>query len=306
MPFFDILCCGELTIDEISETSSLAEKGSVKLKSTGKFFGGRGGNFAVYAALTGLHVGVVGSVGSDSEGVEYRNRLTERHIDISHVYNNKKAHTCKCFIFSDKEKSQIFFYGGALIEEREDYLDYLKKSVNGTKHQTLYCTSPDAEVNAVLLRASRSDMKAFGPSSNIYSYSLENAKSCLENTDILFVNEHEAEFIKKLLGIDMSELQPEFEMKAIVETMSGRGSRIFADDSVLEIRPFKADAVADPNGAGDAFAGAFMADYCDSEDMAHAGRFASAAASFAVEKMGCQSMIPTVKMVLERMEGGVA
>ncbi len=306
MASFDILCCGELTIDEISETTGLAEKGSVKLKSTGKFFGGRGGNFAVYAALTGLHVGIMGSAGADSEGIGYRDHLQSRHIDISQIYNNKKAHTCKCFIFNDGRDSKIFFYGGALIEEREDYLDYLKKSINNTEHKILYCTSPDSEVNAMLLRSSHSRIKAFGPSSNIYSYSLENAEACLENTEMLFVNEHEAEFLGELLGMEMGEVRSGFEMKAVVETRGSEGSRIFTDGSVLGIRPFKAAAVADSNGAGDAFAGAFVADYYDSGDVVHAGRFASATASFVVEKIGCQSMMPTVEKVLERMEGGIA
>ena len=298
-----ILCCGELTIDEISEATSISGEGSLKLNSTGRFFGGRGGNAAVYASIFGVSVGIIGAIGDDAESREYVEHLLSKKVDVENLYYNKKAHTNKCFIFNGEEGSKIFFYGGALLEERESYLEYLKKGISKIDHDFLYCTSPDPEVNFILLRDSKARTKCFGPSSNIYSYLEKDAEACLSNSDILFLNGDEGRFLERLFGKKMEDIVEEFNLKFIVKTLGSLGSQIIFKDSLLKISPCKATKVVDSSGAGDAFAGSFMANFYKTGDPSYSGRMASAAASFVVEQAGCQSRIPTREGVSGRASG---
>jgi ribokinase len=298
----EILCCGELTIDEISEAGSISGEGSLKLSSTGRFFGGRGGNASVYASMFGVSVGIMGAVGEEIGGQEYVKHLISEMVDVENLYYNKKAHTNKCFIFNGQEGSKIFFYGGALLEEREPYLEHLSSRIAKIEHRMLYSTSPDPEVNYILLKNSEAGIKCFGPSSNIYSYLKKEAEACLGNSDILFLNEDEGEFLERLLQKKMQEIIKEFNLKFIVKTLGHRGGEIIAEDSVLKIPPYEASGVIDTSGAGDAFAGAFMANYYKTEDLSYSGNIASATASFVVEQAGCQSRMPTREEIFERMK----
>ncbi len=72
------------------------------------------------------------------------------------------------------------------------------------------------------------------------------------------------------------------EVPVVVVTRDRRGARVYSDGRWHHIGAFAAREV-DPTGAGDIFAAAFLVRYHESEDVAAAARFASAAAACSVE-----------------------
>lgn len=296
----DLLCFGELTIDEISDTEGVIGEGSTKLTATGRFFGGRGANVSVYSSFFGLHVGLVGSVGNDTEGLEYRKHLASKGIDTACFYETRGAHTNKCFIFNGNDKPYIFFYGGALLEERSEYLSHIKTSVNRQEHKIAFCTSPDSEVNRIALNASNASTKVFAPSSSIYGYSANDLSECLGKADLVFLNQNEAEFLEKQTGAPLSSIVEGPGTKLLIKTLGKNGSEAMSKEGRTAIAPCRASRVVDANGAGDAFAAAFTATYFKTKDAYYSGRIASAVSSFVVEERGCQSRMPTEKEILER------
>jgi ribokinase len=301
MSGLDILCCGELVVDEISRAEKITDdQASVKLTSTGHYYGGRGGNFSVYSSMFGLRVGIVGGMGNDPEGLEYRSYLASRGIETSTIFRNAKAHTSKCFFFIEGDKSRIFFYDGALQDERESYLSNVKDAAAGIAHSAIYCTSADGEVNRVALLNSKAETKIYGPSSTIYLHSKEGTAECLSNTDVLFLNRNESEFVEGLLKKGLEEIMDEFGIKLLIRTLGGDGSQIITAQGRVDIPPCKPARVVDTTGAGDAFAGAFVANYLKTKDPAYSGRIASAVASFVVEEIGCQTNIPTMEKIMQR------
>lgn len=306
MENLDILCCGELTIDEISTTEKITDDHkSAILKSTGQYYGGRGGNFSVYSSLFDVRVGLVSAISHDPESLEYKKHLASKNIDISNLFENAKAHTSKCFIFSEGEKNRIFFYGGALQEERKNYLNHVKNAVNRIGHNIIYCTSPDQEINTTALINSKAETKIYGPSNSLYTHSKESIVECLSNTDMLFLNQHESEFIEEQLKMRPKDIAKEFGIKLLIKTLGGAGSQLISEQETIHIPPFKSEKVLDTTGAGDAFAGAFIANYLKTKDLVYSGKVASAVASFVIEEMGCQTNIPTLEKIMQRIQSPV-
>lgn len=79
------------------------------------------------------------------------------------------------------------------------------------------------------------------------------------------------------------------EVPVVVVTRANYGTRVHSDGTWREIDAFPAQEV-DQTGAGDVFAAAFLVCLGETGDVAQSARFASAAAAFAVEAEGIESI----------------
>ena len=86
----------------------------------------------------------------------------------------------------------------------------------------------------------------------------------------------------------------------LIVTMGGEGARLHSEGGWHDIAPFPTTEV-DSTGAGDVFAGAYLAKYHETRQPLESARFASCAASFCVEADGVAG-IPTVAQVQERLK----
>lgn len=91
-------------------------------------------------------------------------------------------------------------------------------------------------------------------------------------------------------------------VRIVVLTRGARGATIYAGKGTLHVPAYPAHE-ADPTGAGDVFAAAFLIRYIEEKDLLGAARFAAATASLAVEGVG-PSAIPTAAQVKERVASG--
>ena len=85
----------------------------------------------------------------------------------------------------------------------------------------------------------------------------------------------------------------------LIVTMGRQGARLHAEGRWHQIEPFAARE-ADPTGAGDVFAAAYVVRYHETRDALESARFASCAASFCVEAVGVAG-IPTRRQVEDRL-----
>jgi len=72
----------------------------------------------------------------------------------------------------------------------------------------------------------------------------------------------------------------------VLVTRGGEGSTLLSEEGFREVPACEPAAVRDPTGAGDAFIGAFLAEYVRGRDPLWCARVGSAAASFVVEGLG--------------------
>lgn len=92
-------------------------------------------------------------------------------------------------------------------------------------------------------------------------------------------------------------------VKILVLTRGERGSTLFCDGREVNFPAFKVD-VADPTGAGDVFAAAFLIRLKQSQDPYEASIFANCAASFVVEKRGTDG-IPDYRRIQTRLKSSM-
>lgn len=116
------------------------------------------------------------------------------------------------------------------------------------------------------------------------------AEGALRAVDFVSMSEEDAEAPEELAAA--------FSGRAFAITRGERGARVYGGGSVLDVPAFPRRTV-DPTGAGDVFAAAFLVALREGKGVLEAGVLASAAASFAVERVGLDG-VATRKAVFDR------
>jgi sugar/nucleoside kinase (ribokinase family) len=80
--------------------------------------------------------------------------------------------------------------------------------------------------------------------------------------------------------------------KIVVVTSGEKGAEVITADGRAEIVAVEPPKTVDTTGAGDAFTGGFLAGLLQGRDAETCGRIGSVVASFALEKLGCQTNLP--------------
>jgi len=300
----DILCLGELTIDEIGITDKITDDESATLLTTiQKSFGGRGANFAAFASIFDSNIFLIGPVGNDFRESGYKKHMQKLGIDTSGLFESKQLLSSRAFVFNEKNKSRTFFYGGPLYYEEYEFLNHAKSAFKKLKYKAVYCTSSFQDLNKICLSSSSNALKAYSPGHEISYHSTESLKDCLHYTDILFLNENETNILEKRIGKGIDIITKDFDIDISITTFGRNGSKILSKGKEVYIPSCKPKIEVDDTGAGDSYAGAFIANYLKSGNEIYAGKIASSTASFVVEKIGCQTNIPTIEMILNRFMG---
>jgi sugar/nucleoside kinase (ribokinase family) len=78
----------------------------------------------------------------------------------------------------------------------------------------------------------------------------------------------------------------DFGVRIVIVTQGMRGSVLLFDEVFQEVPACKPRALVDPTGAGDAYIGAFLAEYTRNKDPFWCACVGSGMASFVVEKVG--------------------
>jgi sugar/nucleoside kinase (ribokinase family) len=78
----------------------------------------------------------------------------------------------------------------------------------------------------------------------------------------------------------------DYGVKTVIVTRGRRGSVLLSDDTFFSISAYKSKRIVDSTGAGDAFSGAFLAEYVRGKDSLWCACVGTASASFIVERTG--------------------
>jgi len=300
----DILCIGESAVDVLGFTGRLVDsESSMHLTKLRESYGGRGSNFLIFSRVFGADSLLVSPVGYDFGSLGYALYFEKSRIDTSGLFRSEKSATPRAFIFSDKQDSRTFFYGGVLNNERDAFAKHALSLVKKTDYRALYCTAGLREINEQALAISKASLNCYAPGHEIFYNTSRGLKKCLSCTNLLFLNELEAQIMEKKLKSPIEHLMEDYGIKIAIVTLGGNGSELHVDGAHIHILPYKPRRVINTAGPGDAFAGAFVANYLKSKDAVYSARVASATASFVVEELGCQANIPEIGEIMRRMKG---
>lgn len=295
-----IVVVGSIVTDLAFRVPSRPRPGEVILASEfGRFRGGKGYNQAVAAARLGAEVIMVGAVGNDDFGREFKKAFDREGIDASRVVTLSGVSTALAvpMVTPDGDVAFVHYMGA-------------------NKQLDASCAADLPDCDAVLLQgeiqapvslaaartvARHGGMVVLNPAP-ISDITEELAAAAM----LITPNEVEA---AALLGRDADDLDGQAAAEALVTdsrravvTLGSRGAA-WADgeDSGLEAPP-QVQAV-DATGAGDSFTAALAIALSEGQDLPQAVRFANAAGAHAATVNGAEPALPTREDVEKLLAG---
>jgi ribokinase len=298
-----VVVCGSLNMDIVVQSERRPATGETLLGATVSFLpGGKGLNQAIAAARLGTATAMHGAVGKDAFADNLRSFLAANDVDSSGVREVDGPATGVALIQVAAGDNAITVASGANLHFSADMI---REPPRADEVWVAQFETPLAETKAILAKARTARARTV---LNLAPF-LPFPDGLLQVVDVAVLNEIElahatgvrlratsaiqdvAGACEKVLGLGA---------QAVVATLGARGAVVVTADGVVAVPAFEAKVV-DTTGAGDCFVGALAARLAAGETVVGAARYASAAASCAVEQLGAGPSMPTPEKVAARL-----
>lgn len=298
-----VVVCGSLNMDVVVQSRRLPEPGETLLGAEVAFLpGGKGLNQAVASARLGMPTAMAGAVGKDVFANGLRSFLADNDVDSTGIVEIDGPATGVALIQLANGQNSITVASGANMHFRAAML---RRAPRRDEVWVAQFETPVAATQAILARA-----RAAGARTVLnLAPSTKHPASLLKDVDVAVLNEIElAQATGAKLGASSSrktvavacEVLRRRGARTVIATLGSRGAIVAGADGVTAIPALKAKVV-DTTGAGDCFVGALAARMALGASPAEAARYAIAAASIAVERLGAAPAMPTAGEVAARL-----
>ena len=245
-------------------------------------YGGCAGNIAYNLQMLGGHPLIMATVGDDF--TPYATRLENLGLAQTHIRHVAGHFTGQAFITTDLDDNQITaFHPGAMGQS------HLNK-VSMAKEVTLGIVSPDGRDGMIQHAQEFFDLNipfVFDPGQGMPMFSGAELLTFIEQATYVTVNDYEAKLLQDKTGKTLKEIAQV--VKALIVTLGGDGSMIYADGKQIAIPTPKPKAIVDPTGCGDAYRAGLMYGIQSGWDWATTGRLASLMGSLKIANRGGQN-----------------
>ena len=272
-----ILIVGSIAIDTIE--TPFEKKSDVLGGST---------TYSLVASGKKTDVSVVGIVGNDfpNEGYSLYRSYADDLSDL-------KTADGKTFRWGGRyhenwdDRDTLFTELGVFL----DFNPILSESNKNRSHILLANIHPELQYS-VILQNQNPDAVIVVDTMNLWiETTLPSLEKVISSSNILLINESESFLLTKEKNIKnaasaLLSMGPEM----VVIKRGSKGAELFSDKDHIEIGAFPVTNVVDPTGAGDVFAGAFIASLAAQESSESALLSASASASISIESFGTQKL----------------
>lgn len=293
---------GDFAWDVLIRTNNNLLKGGDSFGEVMLTPGGSAANLAVWAKRCGLETRFVGKIGRDRFGQLAREDLDNEKV--SHHFVETDAHlTGSVAVFVDQtgERSMVSGHGADFYLIPSELPRNVITSSNHL-HLTAWSFFTDPPRSAARIAAQLAHQNnltiSFDPASfqMIQEMGVEQFLSWTKdlNIDIFFPNFEEG---RVLTGCDEPEaivraLAKIYDNALIILKLDADGALVFDGKSATQIAPATNNLV-DATGAGDSFAGAFLAHYLKSNSAVDAAKFATKVAAWVIEHLGARPATDT-------------
>ena len=292
-----IVVVGSLNMDFVAQVDALPLPGQTVLGSGFQTIpGGKGGNQACAAARLGGRARMIGRVGDDVFGEQLRAGLSASGVDVGGVLTTPATPSGVALIFVQQGgQNQIVVASGAnLCLTASDVEAAL--AGDGDGYLLLQLESPLDTVTAAAALARRNGMKVIldpAPARDL-------PETLLALVDILSPNETEAMVLlgRRATAVSLAEA-PEVAAAlrshgagTVILKLGENGAFVSSAVESYHAPAPRVDAV-DATAAGDTLNGALAVALAEGRALADAVRFAIAAASLSVTRLGAQASIPS-------------
>ncbi|MGG0670418.1 ribokinase [Lederbergia citrisecunda] len=288
-----ITVIGSMNMDLVVDTSRVPENGETILgNSFYTFPGGKGANQAVAAARLGGDIHMIACVGNDGFGTELTRNLHEEGVDTANVsYSSEKSTGIANIILSEKD-NRIIVVPGANYELTPQMIEGLRDIIKMSNVVVMQLEILPETVKAVLKFCDELTIPVVMDPAPAKYFDVDMISSIRYITP----NQYECE---QLFGLELDEALEIYPNQLIV-TLGKDGVRYFDGEKHIHVEAIQTNAV-DTTGAGDTFNGALAYAISHQYALYDAVKFANAASSLSVEKLGAQSGMPTKEEVEARL-----
>lgn len=287
-----VLCAGNISHDIlVRPVDKLVWGGSTWVPDLLEDMGGNGSNTSYAAAMIGAPAKLLGMVGRDRQGDYLLAKLAKAGVDLSGVARSAAPTTTTiCVVHSNGERLFIQRIGSSAEAFREP-IRFTPERVRGVSHFHLanIFALPNIGPRApeIMRQARQSGLTtSLDTGWDTTGKWLSTVGPCLADVDLLFVNREEARMLTgESKPADAAACLHQHGAHDIVIKLGEAGCAIFSDAESLRIPAFEVEVV-DTTGAGDCFAGAFLATLYRGMNYADAARTANAVGAMVAEKLG--------------------
>lgn len=284
-----------MNVDLIAAVKRLPAAGeTVSASSLEKRFGGKGANQALAAARHGAQVTLIGCLGDDPDGRDYRNHLRREGINCSSV-NTVKGGTGNAFIAVDaKGENQIIVIAGANAALTAPALKMQRSRIEVAKALLVQLEVPlETVVEAIKLANGREVPVVLNPSPLQPDFPWGEV-----SVSVLIVNSGEAKQLFEAEADDLADRVDEWKnwliqkkIRTLIITRGEKSTLVLNESGLKKVATHKVKAV-DTVGAGDTFAGVFTTHLAEGNTLMECVRWANVAGALATLKVGAQEGIP--------------
>lgn len=288
----EILCCGNVVFDIlVRPVEELIWNRTRWVDSIDTAMGGNGANTAIAAALLGAPVRLIAYVGTDDFGERALEPLGRAGVDLSLVRRVNSATPATVVLVGASGDRMFLHQPGVSTEAFASPLEFPLALVRdaGFFHLGNPFALPNMRVNAAsTMRNAREAglVASLDTGWDSKGRWLDDLGGALPHTDLLFVNEDEA------LRLSGCATYPHAAARlcdlgagTVVVKRGASGCAVFGDAGEFEVPGFEADTV-DTTGAGDCFAGGYLAALARGMSHREAARVANAVGALNVQHLG--------------------
>lgn len=281
---FDLVTVGHFAIDHIY---------SPEITSPKPTLGGPPTYVSMAAAKLNARVSVISKVGEDFSK-DHAEWLKSNNVDLSGLKQVEGALTTRF----------VLEYGGC--GERKLWLKALAPPIltsdvpKSIQARAIHVAPIANELSVEVVKKLRksTNILSLDPQGFVRSFNKQGKMRLrdwreafvLEHVDVYKSSQEEIKKVAKTTNLKRAmQTIRHYGANIVIVTRGTRGALLLFDSDFYEIPPSKPRVILDPTGAGDAFIGAFLAEYIRGQDPLWCACVGSASASFVVEGLGPHS-----------------
>lgn len=303
MKKYEIVSVGSACIDLIVRNNFETSKGKLQLKlgtkhlieKTEQHIGGAGYNTSASFAKKGFKTALLCKLGKDILGEYIKKQVKENKVDFIGK-TGEKSTGCSIILSQPNRDRTILVHKGA-----NNYLSI--KDVPNFKAKWIYFGSLLGEswkTQCKIAKEHRESTIVFNPSHYVAEKGMEKLMPLLKYCTLLIFNKQEAEALLGKNG-NVKSLLKELEktVPEIVITQGAKGAHAIKQGKIWKVKP-KNIKVADPTGAGDAFASGYITARILEKDTPTALQWGAAQANSILTEFGATNTLLNLSQLKKR------
>lgn len=288
-----VICAGNYLVDILTwPVTEVRWDATSWVEQIVQTLGGNGATTSFAMARLGIRVRALGSVGDDGTGRYVLDALEGAGVDVSRLQRLPDSATPATTVLVSPDGARALLHRpGASRAAFTEPVQFHEELIDGMLH--FHLANPFGlpllrpQAAATLARARQAGLStSLDTGWDAKGEWMEVIGPCLPELDVLFVNRDES---KMLTGSDHPDEAAKFfrsrGARIVVIKLGAEGCAVFSSSEAFRARAYEV-FVVDSTGAGDSFAGAFLACWLENRALGEAAQFANAVGALCIQSLG--------------------